>query len=98
MATISELFPENLLRPTVDGAGQLLQPGETSTTGTIYTGPIEPTVFPYVRSGRPRVVVCAPDLAVFQQSYELILIEEQFAKRLAQHWWTHVLSGMGFPE
>ena len=40
----------------------------------------------------------ASDLAVFQQLHELILIEEEFAKRLAQHWWTHVLSGMGFPE
>ena len=55
-------------------------------------------VFSYARSGWPRVVVCASDLAVFQQLHELILIEEQFAKRLAQHWWTHVLSGMGFPE
>jgi hypothetical protein len=27
-----------------------------------------------------------------------VLGEEKLAKGLAQHWWTHVLSGMGFPE
>jgi len=55
-------------------------------------------LFPHARSGRPRAVVCVPDLAAFEQVHELILIEEQFAKGLAQHWWTHVLSGMGSPE
>ena len=45
-----------------------------------------------------RVVVRAFDLAVFQQLHELILIQEQFAKTHAQHWWAQVLSGMGFPE
>src|SRR6266852_1870551 len=52
-------------------------------------------VFPRARSGRPRVVVRASDLAAFQQLHELILIEEKLAKRRAQHWWAHVLSGMG---
>ena len=43
-------------------------------------------------------VICASDLAVFQQPQKLIVIEEQFAKRHAQHWWAHVLSGIRFPE
>ena len=45
-----------------------------------------------------RYPTIAPDLAVFQQLHELIRREEKLAKGLAQHWWTHVLSGMGFPE
>jgi catechol 2,3-dioxygenase-like lactoylglutathione lyase family enzyme len=42
------------------------------------------TVFPHARSGRPRVVVCASDLAVLQQVHELIRREEQFAEVVAQ--------------
>ena len=54
-------------------------------------------VFSHARSGWPRVVVCVSDVAIFQQLHELILVEEEFAKRLAQHWWTHVLSRDGVP-
>jgi hypothetical protein len=57
-----------------------------------------------VRSGRSLTFAMeeplgrASDLAVFRQLHELILIQEQFAKTHAQHWWAQVLSGMGFPE
>ena len=55
-------------------------------------------VFSHARSGRPRVVVCASDLAVFQQLHELILVEEKFLKILSQHRWTEVLSGVRFVQ
>jgi hypothetical protein len=47
---------------------------------------------------RPRVVVRASDLAVFQQLHEFIMREEKSAKILAQYWWAQVLSRVGFAE
>ena len=55
------------------------------------------TLFPHVRSGRPRVIVCASDL-VFQEPDELIWGEEKLAKVFVQHPLAHVLPGMGFSE
>jgi hypothetical protein len=49
-------------------------------------------------SRRPRVIVCASDLAIFQKVHELIRIENRFAKILPQHCLAEVVSQMGFPQ
>jgi catechol 2,3-dioxygenase-like lactoylglutathione lyase family enzyme len=55
-------------------------------------------VFPHARSGWARVVVCAADLAIFEQVHELIFIEEKFLKMPPQHRCAEALSWVRFVQ